>query len=319
MHSAPCFLGALLLALSLPAEAQQPKKIPRIGILSFASYNPTINAFRQRLHDLGWVDGKTIALEYRSAEGNEDRYEALVAELLRINVDIILVTTPQAAHTAKKLTKTVPIIVTAMSAPTELVNNLGHPGGNVTGLSYMGSQLAGRRLEILKEAIPTISRVAVLDSGQNRGSGQNLERLALARSLGVKLQIVTVGKPEEVEDAFLSMVRERAEAVTVGTQAIFSLKRKKIIELAAKNRLPAIYHRKEYVEVGGLMSYGPDHADLYQRAAYLVDKILKGVKPADLPVEQPTKFELVINLKTAKSLDLKISSEILMWADRVIK
>ena len=187
-------VSAVFLAISLPATAQQPKKIPRIGILSLGSGNPTIDAFRQGLHELGWVDGKNIALEYRSAEGNQDRSEALV---LRINVDIILVTTPQAADAARKLTKTIPIVVTAMNVPSQLVNDLGHPGGNVTGLSYMGSQLAGRRLEILKEVIPTISRVAVF------GSGQNLERFALAHLLGVQLQIVTVRKPGIIRKCLL--------------------------------------------------------------------------------------------------------------------
>lgn len=310
-------LGAILLTLSLPAAGQETKKIPRIGILS-GSANPTINAFRQGLHELGWIDGKNLALDYRLVEGNEDRTEALIAELLSIKVDIILVTTPRAADTAKKLTKTVPIIVTAMAVPTLLVNSLGHPGGNVTGLSYMGPELTARRLELLKEAIPTISRVAVLLSSQNL-ERQNLQRLALARSLGMKVQLVTVRNPKEIEDAFLSMVRGKAEAVTVGTHPIFLLERKKITELAAKNRLPSIYHRREYVEAGGLISYGPDHADLYRRAAYFVDKILKGAKPADLPVEQPTKIELVINLKTAKALDVKISPDVLMWADQVIK
>ena len=239
----------------------------------------------------------------------------LAAELVRINVDIILVTTPQAANAAKELTKTIPIIVTAMNVGTGLVNSLGQPGGNVTGLSFMGPQLAGRRLELLKEVIPGISRVAVLDSTPN--GHRRLE--AVARSLSVQLQIVTVKKPEEIENAFSSMVKGKAEAVTVGTQAMFVLNRTTIVEMAAKSRLPAIYHRNDFVKAGGLMSYGPDHADLYRRAAIYVDKILKGAKPSDLPVEQPTKFELVINLNAAKEIGVTIPPEVLMWADKVIK
>ena len=265
------------------------------------------------------MDGKNIALEYRWAEESEDRSSVLVAELIRINVDIILVTTPQAANAASKLTKTIPIIVTAMNVPTRLVESLSRPGGNVTGLSFMGLQLAGRRLELLTEVIPGISRVAVLLS--ERESESNLHRAleTIARSLSVQLQLVLVNKPEEIENAFSSMVRAKAEAVTVASQAMFVLNRTRIVELAAKNRVPAIYHRNEFVEAGGLMSYGPNHADLYRRAAYYVDKILKGAKPADLPVEQPTKFEFVINLKTAKELGLTIPPDVLMWADRVIK
>jgi ABC-type uncharacterized transport system substrate-binding protein len=317
MHSALCLLGAMILTGSFPAEAQQLMKVPRIGILSLGRGNPTIDAFRQGLHELGWVDGKNIALEYRWAEENEDRFPVLAAELVRINVDIILTTTPQAANAAKTLTKTIPIVVTVIPGPGEyrLVDSLHRPGGNVTGLSFMGPQLAGRRLELLKEVIPGISRVAVLDSTPN--GHRRLE--AVARSLSVQLQIVTVKKPEEIENAFSSMVKGKAEAVTVGTQAMFVLNRTTIVEMAAKSRLPAIYHRNDFVKAGGLMSYGPDHTDLYRRAAIYVDKILKGAKPSDLPVEQPTKFELVINLKTARKLDLNISPEVLMWADKVIK
>ena len=312
-------LSAMLFALSIPAAAQQPAKVPRIGILSLGRGNPTIDAFRQGLHELGWVDGKNIALEYRWAEESEDRSSVLVAELIRINVDIILVTTPQAANAASKLTKTIPIIVTAMNVPTRLVESLSRPGGNVTGLSFMGPQLAGRRLELLTEVIPGISRVAVLLS--ERESESNLHRAleTIARSLSVQLQLVLVNKPEEIENAFSSIVRAKAEAVTVASQAMFVLNRTRIVELAAKYRVPAIYHRNEFVEAGGLMSYGPNHANLYRRAAYYVDKILKGAKPADLPVEQPTKFEFVINLKTAKELGLTIPPDVLMWADRVIK
>jgi putative tryptophan/tyrosine transport system substrate-binding protein len=319
VHSALCFVGVMLFALGFAADAQEPKQVPRIGILSLGKGNPTIDAFRQGLHELGWVDGKNIALEYRWAEENEEHFPRLAAELVRINVDIILVTTPQAANAAKKLTETIPIVVTVIPGPGEyrLVDSLHRPGGNVTGFSFMSSQLSGRRLELLKEVIPTISRVALLGNVDGERSIKEIE--SVARSLSVQLQVLNAKKPDEFENAFSSMVRGKAEAVTVGSQAMFVLNRAKVVELAAKHRLPAMYHRKEFVEAGGLMSYGPNHADLYRRAAHYVDKILKGAKSSDLPVEQPTKFELVINLKTAKQLDLKIPLEVLMWADRVIK
>jgi putative ABC transport system substrate-binding protein len=319
MHSALCFVGAMLLACSFPAQAQQPKKIPRIGILSLGKGNPTIDAFRQGLHELGWVDGENIALEYRWAEGNEDLLPILAAELIRINVDIILATTPRAANAAHKLTKSIPIVLTVIAAPGQygLVKSLGHPGGNVTGLSFMGPQLGGRRLELLKEIIPRISRIALIGNVDGEGSIKGIE--SVARSLSVQLQVLNAKKPEEFENAFSSMVGGKAQAVLVGSQAMFVLNRAKIVELAAKCRLPAIYHRKEFVEAGGLMSYGPDHTDLYRRAATYVDKILRGAKPADLPVEQPTKFEFVINLRTAKEIGVTIPPDVLMWANRVIK
>ena len=312
-------IGTLFLAVSLPAEAQQPKKIPRIGVLSLGSGNPTINAFRQGLHELGWVEGKNIVLELRWAEENEERFPALAAELLRIPVRIFLVTTSQAAIAASKLTKTVPIVTTAMNVPTRLVKSLDQPGGNVTGLSFMGTELAGRRLELLKETIPSVSRVAVFVVEGNLDSNLYNRLRGVARSLNVQLHIVAVKTLDEVETAWSTTVSGKAEAVVMGTQAMFLLNRTRLVAVAARSRLPAIYHRKEYVEAGGLMSYGPDHADLYRRAAYYVDKILKGAKPADLPVEQPTKFELVINVQTAKQIGVTIPPDVLMWADQVIK
>jgi putative ABC transport system substrate-binding protein len=323
----PLLLIITLLALTGgSARAQQAKKAFRIGILSFGSGDPLgiarrgTDAFQQGLHELGWVNGKNIVLEYRWANENEERLFELVAELVRINVDIILVTTPRAANAAKKLTKTIPIVVTVIPGPGQygLVESLGQPGGNVSGLSFMGPQLAGRRLELLKEVIPRISRVAVL-SDANSASDVHVTLEAVARSLRVQLQIVPVKTPDEIENAFSSIVRGKAEAVTLGTHAMFVLNRTRIVEMAAKHRLPAIYNRSEFVEAGGLMSYGPDHTDLYRRAAIYVDKILRGAKPSDLPVEQPTKFEFVINLKAAKEIGVTIPPDVLMWADRVIK
>ena len=294
-------LGAMLVALSFRADAQQAKKIPRIGILSLGSGNSLglarrgTDAFQQALHELGWLDGKNIVLEYRWANENEARLFELAAELVRINVDILLVTTPRAANAARKLRKTIPI-VTVIPGPSQngLVQSLSQPGGNVTGLSRMSPELSGKRLELLKIK-------------------------AVARSLGVQIEVLNVKKPEEIENAFSAAVRRKAEAVTVDSGAMFVLNRTRIVELAAKYRLPAMYIRSEFVEAGGLMSNGPDHTDLYRRAAIYVDKILKGAKPSDLPVEQPTKFELVVNLKTAKTLGIGIPSKMLMWADKVIE
>jgi len=318
-------LGAMLVALSFRADAQQAKKIPRIGILSLGSGNSLglarrgTDAFQQALHELGWLDGKNIVLEYRWANENEDRLFELVAELVRINVDIILVTTIRAANAAKKLTKTIPIVVTVIPGPSQygLVRSLSQPGGNVTGLSFMAPELAGKRLELLKEIVPKISRVAVLANVDNVEPIKEIK--AVARSLGVQIEVLNVKKPEEIENAFSAAVRRKAEAVTVDSGAMFVLNRTRIVELAAKYRLPAMYIRSEFVEAGGLMSNGPDHTDLYRRAAIYVDKILKGAKPSDLPVEQPTKFELVVNLKTAKTLGIGIPSKMLMWADKVIE
>jgi len=317
-------LAAMLLALSFPAHAQQAaKKIPRIGIPSAGwRRDPNLDAFQQGLHKLGWVDGQNIVIEYRWAKGNEERLFEHVAELVRINVDIIVAPTVRAADAARKLTKTIPIVVTVIPGPSQngLVQSLGQPGGNVTGLSNMSTELSGKRLELLKEISPKISRVAVLANWSNVGRPEWIKEIkAVAPSLSVQLQMLNVKKPEEIANAFSAAVRGKAEAVTVGSHVMFVQNRTRIVELAAKYRLPAMYIRSEFVEAGGLMSYGPDNTDLYRQAAIYVDKILKGIKPSDLPVEQPTKFELVINLKTAKTLGLEIPSKVLMWADRVIE
>jgi len=302
------------------ARAQQAKKVPRIGILNVRRSNPSIDAFRQALREFGWVEGKNIAFEYRWTQENQDRLPTLAAdELLRLNVDIIVTTSVRAAIAARRLTKTTPIVATVIPGPYGLVDSLGQPGGNVTGLSFMRPELGGKRLELLKEVIPGLSRVAVLSNVSNIGARQIKEIEPVAQSLRLQLQILNVKKTEEIENAFSLMARGKAGAITVLTQGMLVLNRKKIVELAAKSRLPAIYPIREYVEAGGFMSYGPDHTDLYRRAAIYADKILKGAKPADLPVEQPTKFELVVNLKTAKQIGLAIPSNVLMWADKVIE
>jgi putative ABC transport system substrate-binding protein len=309
----------MLLALSLPAGAQQPKKVFRIGILSPESYSLTISALRQKLRELGYVEGQNIAFEYRGTDGNDERFSALAAELLRANVDIIVVASVRAAIAAQRLTKTTPIVATAIPGPYGLVDSLNRPGGNVTGLSFMRPELGGKRLELLKEVIPGLSRVAVLSNVSNINQRQIKEIEPVAQSLGVQLQILNVKKPDEIENAFASMVRGKVGGLTVLTQNMLVLNRKKIVELAAKSRLPAMYPNSRFTDAGGLMSYGLNGADLYRRAAIYVDKILKGAKPADMPVEKPTKFELVINLKTAKKIGATIPPEVLMWANEVIR
>ena len=325
MHSALCLLGAMLFALSIPAAAQQPSKIPRVGLLSLSSANTTLEAFRQGLHQLGYVEGKNIAFEYRWAEGHEDRFPILAGELLRMNVDIIVATTSRGARAAQQLTRTTPIVTTAIPDPVVygLVNTLHHPGRNVTGLSFVSSQLGGKRLELLKEIIPGFSRVAVLSNViefDNPAQERSIKEVAaIARSLSVQLQILNVKKPEEIENAFLSMIGGKVGALMVMTPSMLWLNRARIVELAAKSRLPAMYPDSRFTDAGGLMSYGPNHAEVYRRAAYFVDRILKGSKPEDLPVEQPTKFELVLNLTAANEIGVSIPPEVLMWADRVIK
>jgi putative ABC transport system substrate-binding protein len=299
-----------------PRGAQGSAKIPRIGILSLGTA-PSIHAFRQGLHELGWVEGQNIAIEYRSAGGNEERLQAVAAQLVDANVNIIVSTSLQGTLAARQVTTNIPIVATFFG---QGIRNLNRPKGNLTGLSSMPRELGGKRLELLKEIIPTISRVAVLTNVANRAQvTPNQEIDVVAWSLGVQVQILNVKKPEEIEDAFASMVRGKAGALSVQTPAMFVLNRARIVKLAAKGRLPAIYPDSRFTDAGGLMSYGPNNAELYRRAAYFVDRILKGAKPADLPVEQPTKVELVINLKTAKQLGLTIPRQVLMWADRVLE
>jgi putative tryptophan/tyrosine transport system substrate-binding protein len=303
------------------SEGQRSAQIRRIGVLMAGSGNPDLEVFRQKLGELGWIDGQNIAFEYRGADGNDERFPALAAELLRLNVDIIVANSTRGARAAQQLTKTTPIVTTAIPGPLEsgLVDSLHRPGRNVTGLSFMRPELGGKRLELLKEIIPGLSRVAVLSNVANIKERSIKEIEFVARSLRVQLLTMNVQEPNEFENAFSSMVRGKVGALSVLTQSMLVLNRKRIVKLTAKNRLPAMYPDSRFTDAAGLMSYGPKHADLYRRAAIYVDKILKGAKPADLPVEQPTKFELVINLKTAEHIGLTIPPNVLMWADRVIK
>ena len=263
------------------------------------------------------MEGQNVAIEHRSADGNEERLPTVAAQLVAARVDIIVSTSLRGTLAVQQVTTNIPIVATFVGMGRMM--NLDHPSGNVTGLSSMPQELGGKRLELLKEIIPRISRVAVLTNVENRAQGTIKEIEAVARSSGVQIQILNVKKPEEIEDAFASMLRGKAGALSVQTPAMFVLNRARIIELAAKSRLPAMYPDSRFTDAGGLMSYGPNDAEMYRRAAYFVDRILKGAKPADLPVEQPTKFELVINLKTAKQIGLTIPPKVLMWADRVIE
>ena len=319
MHFAPYLLGAMLFALSIPAAAQQSARVPRIGILSLGRGNPTIDAFRQGLHELGWVEGENILIEYRWADGNEERLPALAAQLVKARVDIVVSTNPRATLAARQLTKDIPIIETFVGRGRV---NLAHPGRNATGVYSMPRELGGKRLELLKETIPRISRVAVLSNIIDINPAEEVsvkEIDSVARSIGVQMQIINVKKPEEIKNAFAAMARGKVGALTVLTQSMFVLNQSEIVALAAKSRLPAMYPDSRFTYAGGFMSYGPNSEWRYRRAAYFVDRVLKGAKPAELPVEQPTKFELVINLKTAKKISLTIPSKVLMFADRVIK
>ena len=326
------FVGGItfgLLAAPLAAEAQQAAKVPRIGYLSAATLaaNPRLpEAFRQGLRDLGYVEGRNVVIEYRDAEGKLERLPALAAELVALKVDVIVAAagTPPALA-AQQATGILPIVFIGVGEPetSGLVTSLARPGGNVTGLSMLASELVGKCLERLKQAVPGASRVAFL--WQPGAMGERTERDLLkaaevaARALGVQLQVVGARGPADIDRAFSDMTRARVSALTVLSTSMFSSERRRLLDLAAKNRLPTVFPWREYVDAGGLMSYGPDLTDMFRRAATYVDKILKGTKPGDLPVEQPTKFELVINLKTAKALGLTIPQSLLLRADQVIE
>jgi putative ABC transport system substrate-binding protein len=317
-------LSALLCALSVPVGAQQPTKVLRLGILTFdvSRSEPFLEVFFQELRRLGYVEPENIGVEFRTAEGKADRLPDLAAELVRLKVDAIFASATGAALAAKNATRTIPIVFTAVSYPvgSGLVPSLAQPGGNITGLTNLTTELSGKRLELLKEAFPNASPVAVLSNPGDPISGPMLKEVeTAARALRVKVQLFEVRDPREFDSAVSGMTRARAGALLVLTSQMFLRQRARMVDLAAKNRLPTMFWASELVESGGLMSYGTNVADLYRRSAVLVDKILKGVKPADLPVEQPTKFEFVINLKTAKQIGLTIPPNVLVRADRVIR
>jgi len=318
-------LVALLLTFSVPTEAQQPTKIARVGYLVGPSSagSARYEAFRQGLRELGYVEGKNIVIEWRSNEGNRERQRALVAELLRLKVDIIVAVGGGDVGIAKEATATIPIVMVQGGDPvgSGFVASLARPGGNITGLATLRPELSGKRLELLKEVAPKLSRVALFASSASPEHAQVLKEAELAAgTLAVKLQFLDIRSPKDFETSFQAALKARAEAILVRVRGpILSPYRKEFAELAVKNRLPAIYEGAEEVEAGGLMSYGVNFPDLYRRAATYVDKILKGTKPADIPVEQPTKFEFVINLKAAKQIGLTIPPNVLARADKIIK
>ena len=322
---------AVILTLSLTlaplsVEAQPATKISRIGWLGDDPATTHFReAFRQGLRDLGYVEGRNLVIEYRFVEGKIERFPAVAGELIALNVDVIVAPNPPAALAAKQATTSIPIVFAANADPVEsgLVTSLARPGGNVTGSATLSPELVGKRLEFLKQAIPGVNRVAVLwqpGAADERAEKEMLNRAEVAaRVLGVGLQFVEARGPNDFDKAFSEMTRARAGAVTVLGSGMFFNERRRLVALAAKNRLPAVYPVREFVEAGGLMTYAANLTEQFRRAAAYVDKILKGAKPADLPVEQPTKFELVINLKTAKALGLTIPQTLLQRADMIIQ
>jgi len=318
--------GAVLLAAPLAAEAQQAGKVPRIGFLGTRSpsdTSPHLDAFRQGLRELGWVEGQNIVIDYRFAEGKFDRLPDLAAELVRLKVDIIVAQPTPAAVAAQNATKTIPIVMISVGDPVGLglIASLARPGGNATGLSYsVGLEIFGKGLELLKETVPKVRRVAILSNPANPAQPLAIREVNVAaRSLGVQLQLLEARGPHDFDGAFAAMAKERVGALLVVADSMFVLHRTRLADLAARSRLPAAYGLRDHVDAGGLMSYGPSSRDLFRRSATFVDKILKGAKPGDLPVEQPTKFELVINLKTAKALGLTIPQSLLQRADEIIQ
>jgi putative ABC transport system substrate-binding protein len=323
------FVGAVaggLLTVPLAIEAQQAGGVPRIGYLvpnrAEVAQGP-LAAFRQGLRERGWVEGQNIVIEVRYAEGQVDQLPALVAELIRLKVDIIVTTSSSTTWAAKDATKSIPIVmgVSADALGEGLVTNLARPGGNITGMTYLlGPEIAGKHLELLKAVVPAASRVAVLANPANRSNANLIRELkAAARTFSVQLQVFDAQSPDQIDSAFAAMTRERAAALLVLTDSVFVGQRRRVADLAASNRLPAMYYQREFVDAGGLISYGASLSDIYRHAATHVDRILRGAKPGDLPVEQPTKFELVINLKTANALGITIPKSVLARADEVIQ
>jgi|SRR5262245_14706848 len=319
-------LALSLLVAPLAVDAQPTTKVPRVGYLSLGSTDPVrlrrFEAFRQGLRELGYMEGQTIALEPRWAEGSYEGYPTLAADLVRLQVDVIVAVGGAATQATQQATRTIPIVMSVVIDPvgSGLVPSLARPGGNVTGLSMMAPDLVGKQLELLKEVVPNVSRVALLWNPANPGSAPQVrEAEAAARALGVQLHTLEVRVPQEIDSAFAEMSKERAGALVVLADGVLTNQRIQITERAAARQLPAVYPQREYAEAGGLMVYSANPLDLERRAAVYVDKILKGAKPGDLPVEQPTKFQMILNLKTAEALGLTISPTLLFRADEVIR
>jgi putative ABC transport system substrate-binding protein len=320
-------LTSLAGALAAPraAGAQQAGKVWRIGVLETTS--PSLNttnldAFRKGLRELGYVEGRNFVIEYRSADGRPERFPSLASELVRLKVDLIVTRGTPAVLAAKKATGSIPIVMATSADPAGfgVVSGLARPGTNVTGLSTIAVELAAKRLELLKEAIPRIARIAELANMSSPASASQWRQIEVAaRSLGLEPQLLDVRAPADFARAFDTAINQRADAIIVANDTLTQSNLIRIVDLSAKHRLPSIFASREFVDAGGLMAYGPNFTDLYRRAATYVDKILKGAKPADLPIEQPTKFELVINLRTAKALGLTIPPSLLARADQVIE
>ena len=318
-------LTTLLLTTAAPAQAQPTTKIFRLGYLAGSSLTVNaarIEAFLQGLRELGYLQGKNIVLEYRAAEGNSKRYPALASELVSLKVDVIVTAGAASTRAAREATSTIPIVMVQDSDPvgSGFVASLARPGGNITGLSTLAPEISGKRLELLKEIVPTLSRIATLGTSNYPGNAQSLKETELAAAaFGVRVQYLDTLGPQDIEPAFRAASRENADAVLLLQSFVLNSHRKQIVNLAIKGRHPAIYYSPEWVKDGGLMSYGVSFTDLNHRAASYVDKILNGAKPADLPVEQPVKFEFIINLKAAKQIGLTIPPNVLARADKVIK
>jgi putative ABC transport system substrate-binding protein len=316
-------LTATRLGYGAIAEAQQPTKVFKIGFLETRSASASgLELFQRDFRELGYIVGKNIAIESRFADDKLDRLPTLADELVRLKVDVLITPGTTAALAAKNATRTIPIVCINIGDPiaTGLVDSLAHPGGNITGFTSIAEVLAGKRLELLKETVPKLSRVAVLWNPQDPSSAQNWkESLLPARQLGLQLHSMEVSSADKYEVAFKEAIKARSAALAVVGTSLNNSNQKLIVDLATKNRLPSIYSRQENVDSGGLMSYGADRTEAYKRVAWMVDKILKGAKPADIPVEQPMKYELVINFKTAKALGLTIPPIVLMRVTRVVK
>jgi putative ABC transport system substrate-binding protein len=315
----------ILLTTAPFSEAQQPTKVPRIGYLSGSSLSALasrIEAFKQGLRELGYVEGKNIVIEWRSAEGKLDRLPELAAELVRLKVDVIVSPGPQVTRPLKEATSTIPIVMAQDTDPvgSGFVASLARPGGNITGLATLAPEMAGKQLEIMKEIVPKLSRMAIIGNSSNPGDAIALRETVLAASAAdTYLRYLDVLDPKDIETAFRAATRGRADALLVLGNPVLNAHRKQVVELAAKHRLPASYARPEYIEAGGLMYYGTNYNDLFRRAATYVDKILKGAQPGDIPVEQPIRFEFIVNLKAAKQIGLTIPPNVLVRADRVIR
>lgn len=307
------------------ADAQQPPKKPLIGVLvagSPSSMESRINAFQKRLRELGYKEGQNIVVEYHYAEGNYNRLTAIATDLVRSNANVIVTWAIPVTQVVKNATNTIPIVMAGGGNPVEtgLVESLAKPGGNITGLATIQNELTGKRLELLKEAVPKISRVAFVFNPEGQVPTQGYEPLkSFAQSLKISLEPLEIRKPNEIDKAFAAIPKSRVDGLLLESDPVFNTNRQKVIALTAKNRLPAMYPERRWAEDGGMMAYGTDLIEVANRAAIFVDKILKGAKPADLPVEQPTKFELAINLKTAKQIGVTIPQSVLFRADRVIK